>query len=245
MENKLRQLYALQLIDNQLDQIEEMKGDLPGAVRALEEKVSSLKEKLATLDAIMREAFAQSELADNEILSLKEKTEKYKEQQLHVRNNKEYDALTREMDHAVEAIAKLTKTMNEQENKGTVARTDIETTKKELEEATRLLEEKKLELAEVSKSTEEEELKYKHEREKALARVSKQDLAMYERIRKAKSGRAVVPLKKNSCGGCYTAVPPQKVLELKQNNKWYTCERCGRIIISEEMAESAAAIALV
>jgi hypothetical protein len=244
LENKLRQLYALQLIDNQLDEIEEMKGDLPGAVRALEEKVNGLKEKLATLEATMREAFAQRELADNDVLSLKEKTERYKEQQLHVRNNKEYDALTREMDHAVEAIAKLTKAMSEQENKGTVARTDIETTKKELEEAAAQLEEKKQELAEVSKTTEDEELKYTHERDKALARVSKQDLAMYERIRKAKSGRAVVPLKKNSCGGCHTAVPPQKVLELKQNNKWYTCERCGRIIISEEMAESAAAAAV-
>lgn len=243
MEEKLRQLYTLQLIDTQLDEIEKMKGDLPGAVRALEEKVSGLKAKLDSLEATMREAFAQRELADNEILALKEKTEKYKDQQLHVRNNKEYDALTREMDHAVEAIANLTKTMSEQENRGTVARTDIEATKKELEETSAQLDEKRQELAEVSKTTEDEELKYKHEREKALARVSKQDLAMYERIRKAKSGRAVVPLKKNSCGGCYTAVPPQKILELKQNNKWYTCERCGRIIISEEMAESAATVA--
>jgi hypothetical protein len=243
LEEKLRQLYTLQLIDTQLDEIEKMKGDLPGAVRALEEKVSGLKAKLDSLEATMREAFAQRELADNEILALKEKTEKYKDQQLHVRNNKEYDALTREMDHAVEAIANLTKTMSEQENRGTVARTDIEATKKELEETSAQLDEKRQELAEVSKTTEDEELKYKHEREKALARVSKQDLAMYERIRKAKSGRAVVPLKKNSCGGCYTAVPPQKILELKQNNKWYTCERCGRIIISEEMAESAATVA--
>lgn len=243
MEEKLRQLYTLQVIDTQLDEIEKMKGDLPGAVRALEEKVSGLKAKLDSLEATMREAFAQRELADNEILALKEKTEKYKDQQLHVRNNKEYDALTREMDHAVEAIANLTKTMSEQENRGTVARTDIEATKKELEETSAQLDEKRQELAEVSKTTENEELKYKHEREKALARVSKQDLAMYERIRKAKSGRAVVPLKKNSCGGCYTAVPPQKILELKQNNKWYTCERCGRIIISEEMAESAATVA--
>jgi hypothetical protein len=202
-----------------------------------------LKAKLDSLEATMREAFAQRELADNEILALKEKTEKYKDQQLHVRNNKEYDALTREMDHAVEAIANLTKTMSEQENRGTVARTDIEATKKELEDTSAQLDEKRQELAEVSKTTEDEELKYKHEREKALARISKQDLAMYERIRKAKSGRAVVPLKKNSCGGCYTAVPPQKILELKQNNKLYTCERCGRIIISEEMAESAASVA--
>jgi predicted nucleic acid-binding Zn-ribbon protein len=241
LENKLRQLYTLQLIDTQLDEIEEEKGDLPGEVRALEEKVTGLKEKVASLEETMRTAFSSSENADNEILSLKEKMEKYKDQQFHVRNNKEYDALTREMDQAVEAIAKLTKEMSAQETKATIARTDIEIANKELAEAEVLLAERKSELAGVSKNTEEEELKFKHEREKVKARISKAELAMYERIRKAKNGRAVVPLKKNACGGCYTAVPPQKVLELNQNKKFYTCERCGRIVISEEMAENSVA----
>ncbi len=242
MENKLRTLYTLQLIDSNLDEIEDMKGDLPGEVRKLEEKIAALQEQLALLEETMRGAFSQRNNADSEIISLREKIEKYKMQQFQVRNNKEYDALTREMDQAAETIAKLEKEMSALENKATIARTDIETGKKELEESQALLEEKKAELAEVSKNTEEEELKFKHEREKIVVRVAKADLAMYERIRKAKNGRAVVPIKRGSCGGCYTAVPPQKVLELKQNKRLYTCERCGRIIVSEEIADTSAAL---
>lgn len=242
MENKLRALYTLQLIDNNLDEIEEMKGDLPARVQSLEEKVAALQEHRLQLEQTMRSAFSERNDADSEIISLTEKIEKYKSQQFQVRNNKEYDALTKGMDHAAESIARLEKEMNALENKATVARTEIETVKKELEESQAQLEETKSELAEVSKNTEQEELKFTHEREKVLVRVSKPDLAMYERIRKAKNGRAVVPIKRGSCGGCFTAVPPQKVHELKQNNRLYLCERCGRIVISEEIAESSTAL---
>lgn len=238
MENKLRTLYALQLIDNSLDEIEEMKGDLPGEVRLLEENVSELRNKIAEFEATMKGAFSQRDNADSEIISFKEKIEKYKSQQFQVRNNKEYDALTREMDQAAESIARLEKEMTSLENKGTIARTDIEQAKKELEDSIARLDEKKADLAQVSKNTEEEELKYKHERDKVVVRIKKPDMRMYDRIRNAKNGRAIVPVKRGACGGCYTALPPQKVLELKLNNQLYTCERCGRIIVSEEIAES-------
>lgn len=241
LEKKLRNLYHLQLIDNSLDEIEEMKGDLPQEVRTLEEKIATLTQKLADLEQTMRHAFAQRDNADSEIISLKEKIERYKAQQYEVRSNREYDALTKEIDQATETIARLEKEMAAFENSGTIARTDIEATRKELAETRTLLNEKKAELDEVSKTTEEEELKLRHEREKILVRIGKQDLAMYERIRKAKNGRAVVPLRRGACGGCYTAVPPQRILELKQNTRLFTCERCGRIIISEEIAESVAA----
>jgi predicted nucleic acid-binding Zn-ribbon protein len=242
LENKLRTLYTLQLIDNNLDEIEEMKGDLPHEVRALEEKITTLTQKLSELESTMRQAFSQRDNADSEIIALKEKIEKYKAQQYQVRNNREYDALTKEMDQAAQTIAKLEKEMAALENKGTIARTDIETTRKELAEAQKQLEEKKAELAEVSQATEAEELKFRHEREKIVARIAKQDLALYERIRGAKKGRAVVPIRRGACGGCHTAVPPQKLLELKQNNRLYRCERCGRIIVSEEIAETTSAI---
>lgn len=241
MENKLRTLYALQLIDKNLDELEELKGDLPGAVRQLEEKIADLRDRLEEADTTMRSSFAQRDNADSEIIGFKEKIEKYKSQQLQVRNNKEYDALTKEMDYAAEAIARLEKEMGEHEIKATKSRNEIDELKKELEESEATLKEKKAELAEVSKTTEDEELKFQHERDKVVHKISKSDLRTYERIRKAKNGIAVVPLKRNACGGCFTAVPPQKILELNQNNKFYTCERCGRIIVSEDIAESVAA----
>lgn len=239
MENMLRNLYALQLIDKNLDELEELKGDLPAETRELEGKVGALRTKLQGLEQTMKTAFSSRDTADSEIVSLNAKMEKYKAQQFQVRNNKEYDALTKEMDGAVETISRLGKEMEALETKATLARDEIENVKRELEEVTKVLEEKRQALAEVSRTTEEEELKYKHDRQKMVARIKKSDLAMYERIRKAKKGKAVVPVRRGACGGCFNRVPPQMLLELRQNTKFYTCEHCGRIIVSDEVAEAA------
>lgn len=240
MENKLRQLYTLQLIDNNLDELQDMKGNLPHQVRSLEEKQSELQTRLKQLELVMRTSFSERDDADSEIISLRDKLTKYKTQQFDVRNNKEYDALTREMDHAQETIARLEKAMEEFENRATQARTEIEVVRGEIETVGGQLEEKRRELAEVSKETEAEELKYTHEREKALVRIPKEDLTIYERIRRAKKGKAVVPVKRGACGGCFNRVPPQKLLELRQHKKVYTCERCGRILVSDEIVENSA-----
>ncbi len=117
METKLRYLYALQQIDNNLDELEELKGDLPAETKALEATINELEVQVATLDLTMKSAFSSRDNADSEIISLKEKMEKYKAQQFEVRNNREYDALTREMDHATQTIAKLEKEMEESEAK--------------------------------------------------------------------------------------------------------------------------------
>ncbi|HTY58687.1 MAG TPA: C4-type zinc ribbon domain-containing protein [Bacteroidota bacterium] len=236
METKLRQLYALQQIDSSLDELEELKGDLPGRIRELEAQETALKEQLAALETTMRTAFTQRDNADGEIIALREKAEKYKTQQFQVRNNREYDALTREMDAAQDTIVRLEKEMEMLEGKATLARGDIETVRASLTELDVLLAEKRTALAEVSRTTEEEEGKLRHEKEKILHRVAKSDLTQYERIRKAKKGKAVVPVRRGACGGCFARVPPQKLLELRQNNKIYLCEHCGRIIVSDEIA---------
>jgi predicted nucleic acid-binding Zn-ribbon protein len=237
LENKLRQLYTLQLIDNSLDELEELKGDLPNQVRVLEEKHQEIETRRREQEAIMRNAFTERDSADTDILTLKEKLTKYKTQQFEVRNNKEYDAITREMDHAQVTIVRLEKTMEDLENVATRARTEVEQAQAALEALAGHLEEKRRELAEVSKETEDEELKYTHERQKVVARIPREDLVIYERIRKAKKGRAVVPVKRGACGGCFNRVPPQKLLELRQHKHVYTCERCGRILVSDEIVE--------
>lgn len=239
MENKLRRLYELQQIDLRLDELEELKGDLPSEIQKLEENHSALSNRLAALEEVMRTAFSERDSADTDIIALKEKMEKYKKQQFAVRNNREYDALTREMDSAAETIARLEKTMEALETKATVARTGIEELKKQVEDLDAQLEEKRTALEEVSKSTEEEELQFRHKRDKVLVHVTKPDLVAYERIRRAKKGKAVVPVKRGACGGCFARVTPQKLLELRQNNKIYQCEHCGRILVSDEIVGSA------
>jgi hypothetical protein len=220
-----------------------MKGDLPKEVRELEQKLSDMEAQRAGLEQAMKDAFKQRDNTDSDIIGLKQKLEKYKAQQYQVRTNKQYDALTREMDHATESVAKLEKEMEVLEGKALVAKADMETTQGKIEELKKLLEEKQVALSEVSKANEAEEQKYSHERQKILVRISKDDLATYERIRKAKKGSAIVPVKRGSCGGCYNRVPPQKLLELRQNNKVYTCESCGRILVPDEIVVKSSTVA--
>jgi predicted nucleic acid-binding Zn-ribbon protein len=227
----------LQQVDLHLDELEELKGDLPGAVRALEEKMAALQAEVDRLEGAMREEFSQREMADNDIVVQKQKLDRYKGQQLSVRTNREYDALTREMDLATETIARREKEVAEHETRATVARGEAQLKGEELAAMRTQLEEKRVALAEVSKANEDEELSYRHEREKIVVRVAKADLATYERIRRAKKGKAVVPVKRGACGGCFNRVPPQKILELRQNARVHTCERCGRILVSDEITE--------
>jgi hypothetical protein len=240
LENKLRRLYELQQIDSALDELEELKGDLPGQIRDLDDRHSALTGKQTSLEETMRNAFMQRDTADSDIIGLREKLEKYKKQQFAVRNNREYDALTKEMDAATETIARLEKDMESLETKATVARSEIEEVKKQIKVLEDELTEKRSALAEVAKTTEDEELRFTHERQKVIVHITKQDLAAYDRIRKAKRGRAVVPVRRGACGGCFASVTPQKMLELRQNQKLFTCEHCGRILVSDEIVEQAA-----
>lgn len=239
MENRLRMLYALQLVDLDLDELQEMKGDLPQIVADLSEVV---KEKLAQrkeLEDLLKKTIIMRDQTDVDILSLKAKMEKYKSQQFQVKTNKQYDTLAREIDLAQEKITKLQREMESLEGKASNAKDDIEKLKPDIETIQGDLAERKKELAAVNKEHEDEELKLQHQREKIVVRISKADIQMYERIRKAKEGRAVVPVLRNSCGGCFNRVTPQRVLELRKNSALITCERCGRVLISDEIVERA------
>jgi len=238
LENKLRILYALQLFDTALDELEEMKGDLPAETRALEEKIAKMEADIAAHDQTMKQEFVARDEADSNILSFREKLEKYRKQQLSVRNNREYDALTREIDFAAAEIERLEQAMESHENRAIAEKTEAEALRSQIQERSILLEEKQSALEEISKTHEAEELKYCHEREKLLVRIEKTSLAAYDRIRKAKKGRAIVPVRRGACGGCFAKVPPQRLLELRQNDRIHHCEHCGRIIVSDEIVES-------
>jgi predicted nucleic acid-binding Zn-ribbon protein len=144
------------------------------------------------------------------------------------------------MDTAAETIARLEKEMENFETRATVSRTSIEGLTAQMEATAAELEERRAALAEVSKATEEQELQFAHKREKILVHIAKPDLAVYHRIRKARKGKAVVPVTRNACGGCFARVPPQKILELRRNDRIFTCEHCGRILVSDEIVEAVA-----
>ncbi len=242
MENTLRLLYALQQVDLQLQEIHELKGDLPAVVAELEAKVNEMTSRLKELEKTVKQSKVERDKADSDIVTLAEKAEKYKGQQLQVKNNKQYDALTKEIELAQERSIKLQKDMELLEGRMQLAKTDAVVVATQLEEISVDYDERKKELKEVNKEHEKEELKFRHEREKLLARIKKEDFDRYERIQRAKGGTAVVPVKRGACGGCFSRVPPQKMLEIRQNTKLFMCEHCGRILVSDQVAEKSPAL---
>ena len=238
MENRLKFLYALQQVDLGLDEVHDMKGDLPAIVDSLKTQLAERTAKRKELEETVKKSFASRDATDNEIVSLKEKIDRYKVQQFEVKTNKQYDALAREVDTSQEKISKLAKEMELLENRGTAAKQEAEALGPQIDSAQNELNERQAELDLLNREHEEEELRLQHEREKIVARIPKPDLVQYERIRKAKEGKAIVPVRRNSCGGCFNRIPPQTLMELRRNEKMLMCERCGRIIVSDEVAES-------
>lgn len=238
MVERLQGLFILQNIDLQLDELEADKGDLPKQVVQLEEKLDTLNTQIRELKDNIKTWKIERDKADVDIITFEEKIEKLKEQQFQIRTNKEYDALTREITHAENQIEKLKKQMDELEGRMKVAKEDIEKLEKEVSEVEDELKEKRKELKEVSEMNEDEELKLQHGRDKILVRIEKPDFAMYDRIRQAKGGLAVVSAKRGSCGGCHNRIPPQRLLELRQHEALYKCEHCGRILVSDEIVNT-------
>lgn len=232
---RLQKLFILQNIDSQLDELEADKGDLPKQVIKLEEHLDNLNATIRELKENSTNWKIERDKADVDIITLEQKIEKLKEQQFQVRSNKEYDALTREITHAENQIEKLKKHMDELEGRMKLALEDIGKVQENVSEVEAELKEKRKELDEVSEVNEDEELKYQHEREKIIVRIEKADMVMYDRIRKAKGGLAVVSVKRGSCGGCHNRIPPQRLLELRQHKIIYKCEHCGRILVSDEI----------
>ena len=231
-------LYGLQRVDSNLDELHELKGDLPHLVEVLEKKLHDKEALKKGLESTVKSAIVRRDQIDLEIVTTKEKIEKYKEQQFQIKTNKQYDALTREIDLSQERIIALEKEMETIEGKASAAKTDLESVGPELDELKKELADRQAELDLVNKEHEDEELKLKHEREKLVVRIEKADLKLYTKIRNALGGKAVVGIRRNACGGCFKRVPPQVSVELRKNEKIMVCEHCGRLLVSDEVVES-------
>ena len=239
MYNRLKILYTFQLIDDQLDELEELRGDLPNAVRELEDQINSSKEDISAKEKEQKDSLKKREENEGEIEKQLENQKKFKAQLYQVRNNKEYDALTKEIDHTDDVVSKL-----EAENDGLADLSksltqQIEEFKPKLFELKDELKAKEADLKEIIKANEKEEAKLRKERKKIEEEVKKPDLSAYTRIRKAKRGKAVSTIKRSACSGCHNIVPSQRQLEIRRNNRLFYCEYCGRILVSTEIAESA------
>jgi len=235
--NRLKVLYQLQLVDDQLDKLEELRGDLPNMVNSLQSKIDELNNEIKIKTAEQEESVEKRAQNEEEIEKLKESQKKFKAQLYQVRNNKEYDALTKEIDHSEEQISKLTGENDGLADTSKSLTLQIEEIKPKLDELQKELTERDADLKEIIKANEQEESKLLVERKKVEEHVKKPDLSVYTRIRKAKKGKAVATIKRSACSGCHNIVPSQRQLEIRRNARIFTCEYCGRILVSQEVAE--------
>lgn len=240
MYTRLKILFQLQLVDDQLDKLEELRGDLPRTVNSLESQINELKNDIKTKTAEQQESIDKRAHNEEEIEKLKESQKKFKAQLYQVRNNKEYDALTKEIDHSEEQISKLTAENDALADLSKTLTNQVEEVQPKLEELEKELTERQADLEEIIKANKKEETQLLEKRKKIETQVTKPDISLYTRIRKAKRGKAVATVKRSACSGCHNIIPSQRQLEIRRNVRIFTCEYCGRILISQEIADDVA-----
>ena len=234
VEDQLRALVRLQHIDNRIDQIQKLRGDLPEEIRDLEDEKAGLETRLENYEEEMQEQKVAKRQAELDIKEAEGLIEKYEEQQLEVRNNREFDALTKEIESQEERIAEAEETIEEAEETIESNEVAVEDTQQRLDELEEVLDEKRDELEEVVEDTEDEEQTLEDLREEAAEKVGSRYLKAYSKLRdRLRDGRAVVPLKRGAAAGF--AVPPQRQVEIRKRKTIVACEHTGRIIVDQDL----------
>jgi len=236
--NRLSKLYELQYIDDQLDELEELRGDLPLTVNELTGQMNAIKEQIHKQLETKISAQEKIKLNETEKEELQEKLKKFKSQLYQVRNNKEYDALTKGIDYSETRIKEIVEENIELENEAQKRINNIAEFEPQIEELKVELKEKESELKKIIKLNEKEEVRLKKSREKLIPQLQKSEYKTYMRIRKAKGGSAIAVVVRGSCSGCHNVVPPQRQIEIRANRRLFTCESCGRVLISGSIADS-------
>ncbi|MFO8100404.1 MAG: hypothetical protein R6T83_12380 [Salinibacter sp.] len=234
VEDQLRALVRLQHIDNRIDQIHKLRGDLPEEIRDLADEKAGLETRLENYEEEVQESKVAKRQAELDIKEAEGLIEKYEEQQLEVRNNREYDALTKEIEGQKERISEARETIEEAEQTIEARQSAIDETQDRLDDLDEVLEEKRDQLEEVRQDTEAEEDKLQEIREEAEEKVGSRYLKAYSKLRdRLRDGRAVVPLKRGAAAGF--AVPPQRQVEIRKRKNIVACEHTGRIIVDQDL----------
>lgn len=231
---QLRALIRLQHIDNRVDQIKKLRGDLPEEIRDLEDEKEGLATRISNIEAEKEENEARKKQAEKDIKEAEQLIKKYEEQQLQVRNNREYDALTKEIEAQKQRINEAEAVIEEVDNASEGYEETISEAKGRLEDLSTLLDEKKDDLESVLEDTKQEQKELEKLREEAEDAVDDRYVRAYTRLRdRLRDGRAVVPLKRGAAAGF--AVPPQRQMEIRQRKRIVACEHTGRVIVDEDL----------
>ncbi|MEZ3591602.1 MAG: hypothetical protein K1V84_11240 [Muribaculaceae bacterium] len=237
VEERLKALYELQTLLSEIDRIRTVRGELPLEVKDLEDDIEGLRTRIDNfnkdIDELRRKTVAERE----KIKSAEANIQKYKEQLDNVRNNREFDLLSKEIEYQGLEIEASEKYINEFGRAIEAKTNEIAATEEKLNDHLHILGEKKKELEEIVSETRQDEERILEQAKAIEPRIDARTLTAFKRIRKnARNGLGVVYIQRNACGGCFNRIPPQKQMEIKMHKKIIVCEYCGRIMIDPELA---------
>ncbi len=234
---QLRSLIMLQYIDNRIDQVKKLRGDLPEEIRDLEDEKAGLETRIENIRQEHKEIEIGRKNSARDIKEAEALIKRYDEQQMQVRNNREYDALTKEIEAQKARIEAATNQIEETEGSALESEATIAEAQARLAELAGVVETKKVQLDEVLEETQQEQAELEARRKKAEQFVDSRYLRAYGRLRqRLRDGRAVVMLERGAAAGF--AVPPQRQVEIRQHNRIVACEHTGRIIVDKELYEA-------
>lgn len=238
IEEKLKALYKLQKINSEIDKIRTLRGELPLEVQDLEDEIAGLQTRIDKLHEEVKSLETATTNKKNEINIAKDLIKKYKEQQNNVRNNREFDSLSKEIEYQTLEIELCEKRIKEFAAQIKEKNDLIEESKKKLEERKSDLESKKNELEDITADTQKEEELLINKRQEYEKMIEERLLTAYKKIRKnARNGLAVASVERDACGGCFNQIPPQRQLDIRSRKKIIVCEYCGRILVDKDLVE--------
>lgn len=237
VESRLKSLYELQTILTEIDRIKTIRGELPLEVKDLEDNLAGLHTRIDNYTAEIEDLKAKLAREKEKISDSQNKIATYKEQLDNVRNNREFDLLTKEVEFQTLEIELSEKHLNEYSRQIENKTNEIQATQEKVHDTEHVLAEKRTELEEIVSETRQDEERLRQQAKDLEPKIDAYTLNAFKRIRKnARNGLGVVYIQRNACGGCFNRIPPQKQLEIKMHKKIIVCEYCGRILIDPEIA---------
>lgn len=238
MQEKIFALYELQKIDSKIDGINKVKGELPLEVQDLEDEMAGMKTRIEHINAEIEELNSLTKQRKREVDQAKIMIGNYKEQQNNVRNNREYDAISKEIEYQELEIELAEKRLKEYAGGIKAKKLQLEEAENQMKEREADLAAKKAELEGIEAETAPLVEEYGVQEAQAKEKIDERLLAAYERIRRnVRNGLAVVTVKRDACGGCFNRIPPQRQADIRQGKKIIVCEYCGRILVADPEAE--------
>jgi len=238
VEEKLIALYKLQTVDSEIDKIRLLRGELPLEVQDLEDEVAGLETRLKKYQDEIKELDDNIKKKKNEIKDAQSLIKKYTEQQNNVRNNREFDSLSKEIEYQTLEIELCEKRIREFTEEIKTKTEAIDIFANEMEERKMDLQSKQKELENITAETSKDEQAMQAKHDEIEQVIEERLRNAYNKIRSnARNGLAVVPVERDACGGCFNKIPPQRQLDVRSRKKIIVCEYCGRILVDPEMQE--------